>query len=104
MIRDFGSARKLIAVEWLKAELLSEEGDLFRALINGPEDHVLDALAGVLITTYTLAMRLGISPPRLEDRSIQRLNRTLAEDQEDLQEWFGDISRLTRYLAKRDGG
>lgn len=102
MLNDAGSAKKLMAVEWLKAELLSEEGDLFRALINGPEDRILDALAGVLITTYTLGQRLGISPPRLEDRAIQRLNRSLNEDQE-LEEWFGDLSRLVRYLSRRDG-
>ncbi len=102
MINDAGSARKLMAVEWLKAELLSEEGDLFRALINGPEDRVIDALSGILITTYTLGLRLGISPPRLEDRAIQRLNRSLTEDHE-LEEWFGDLSRLVRYLSQRDG-
>lgn len=102
MVNDAGSARKLMALEWLKAELLSEEGDLFRALINGPEDRVLDALAGILITTYTLGSRLGISPPRLEDRAIQRLNRSLEND-EDLAEWFGDLSRLVRYLSRRDG-
>ncbi|MCL5116793.1 MAG: MazG-like family protein [Firmicutes bacterium] len=102
MINDAGSARKLMAVEWLKAELLSEEGDLFRALINGPEDRVIDALSGILITTYTLGLRLGISPPRLEDRAIQRLNRSLTEDHE-LEEWFGDLSGLVRYLSQRDG-
>lgn len=102
MVGDAGSTRKLMAIEWLKAELLSEEGDLFRALINGPEDGVRDALAGILITTYVLGMRLGISAPRLEDRAIQRLNRSLTDDQ-DLEEWFGDLSRLARYLGHRDG-
>lgn len=102
MINDAGSARKLMAVEWLKAELLSEEGDLFRALINGPEDKVLDALSGILITTYTLGLRLGISPPRIEDRAIQRLHRSLETDQE-LEAWFGDLSHLIRYLSRRDG-
>lgn len=102
MIGEAGSAKKLMAIEWLKAELLSEEGDLFRALISGPEDRVRDSLSGILITTYVLAMRLGISPPRLEDRAIQRLNRSLRDDQE-LQEWFGDLSRLARYLTRREG-
>lgn len=101
MINDAGSARKLMAVEWLKAELLSEEGDLFRALINGPEERVLDALSGILVTTYALAMRLSISPPRLEERALQRLNRSLKEDH-DLEDWFGDLSRLARYLSQRD--
>jgi len=103
MVGDGGSARKLIAIEWLKAGLLSEEGDLFRALINGPEDRVIDSLAGIIITTYTLSMRLGISPPRLEDRAIQRLNRSLQEG-EDTEDWVGDLIRLKRYFSRQDGG
>jgi hypothetical protein len=30
------------------------------------------------------------------------LNRSLSEDQE-LEEWFGDLNRLARYLGRRDG-
>lgn len=101
MIHDPGSTRRILAVEWLKAELLSEEGDLFRALVDGPEDRVLDALAGILITTYSLGLRLGVSPPRIEERAIQRLNRSLEEDSE-LEEWFGDFTRLIRYFSRGD--
>jgi hypothetical protein len=95
-----GSSRKLVALEYLKADLLAEQADLTRALITGPEDAVLEALGGMLATTYTLALTLGISLPRVEHRAQQRLESALSEHR-GVDQWYGDIARIIRYLAAK---
>lgn len=94
-------SRKLMAVEWVKAELLAESAKLFRALVNGTAEAVIDALAGILIAVYVLAMRVGVNPAKIEQKAIGRLNQSIADRQE-LEVWFGDLSRLQRYLSKHD--
>lgn len=96
-----GLSRKLLAVEWLKAEMLSQIGSLFRSLVTGTADAVMDSLAGVLISVYVLGMRLGINPARLEQRAMGRLTRSIQQEQE-MEMWFGDLTRLYRHLARHD--
>lgn len=98
---DTGSTRKLVAIELLKASLLSEEADLFRAMVSGPEDQIVDALAGLIITTYTLSLRLGVNAPRLEERAIQRIEHAL-KTEGDAKDWHRDLEHLRHYLVVRD--
>lgn len=96
-----GLSRKLLAVEWLKSELLSETGNLFRSLVTGTQETVIESLAGILISAYVLALRLGINPAMLEHRMMGRLARSIQNKQE-MEVWFGDLSKLHRHLSKRE--
>ena len=51
-------------IEWMKTELIISLGDLFNLLFKGtrPVDQILqDTLANIVMVTYLLSKRLGIS-------------------------------------------
>lgn len=93
-------ARNAQTVEWLKAELVSAVAAVLHAFQRGREEQVADALAGVLLLTYLLGRRLGISPGRLEQRFAARVHAHLADGHE-LERWYGDLSALAAHLDGR---
>jgi len=68
-----------------------------KATVKGGQEAVLDALAGVIMTTYLLARRLGLSYTRVDLRLVEKLRASLVEGHE-VEQWYGDLSALLRYL------
>lgn len=100
--QDIGIARNIRTIEWLKAELVSATGDLLRGLVRGAEDGILDALAGIIITTFILAKRLGIGFSTL-DLKIENKIKANIEQSHEIEQWFGDFSALLRYFEESRG-
>lgn len=94
-----GLSRKLMAVDWLKADLVAETGRLFHALNSGTEESVVSTLAGVVTSAYALGLRLGINPERLELEVQSVLEEAIGNHQE-LEAWFGDLSRLRHHFSR----
>ena len=44
-----GFAKNIRVVEWLKADLISSTAALFKAMLKGSEEKLLDALSGLII-------------------------------------------------------
>ncbi|MDA8442797.1 MAG: MazG-like family protein [Peptococcaceae bacterium] len=87
-------------IEWLKAELVSSVGGLFKAIIGGGEDLVADCLARIITSTYLLGRRLGLSFGRIDLKMEQNLRSSIDASHE-IEEWYGDLSALSAYLEAK---
>jgi len=93
-------AKNIRVIEWLKTELLSGVTNLFRAMTKNSEDALLEALSGIVTTTYVLARRLGISFSRLDSKIEIKLRAYIAEEHE-MEKWYGDLSALLSHLGEK---
>jgi hypothetical protein len=99
--QETGIARNLRVVEWLKADLVASTAAVFRAMAGGSDDKLVDALAGVVITCYVLARRLGIGFSVLDLRVEAKLRQNI-DDGHEVERWYGDLSSyLSYFLADR---
>lgn len=89
----------LKTIEWLKAELLSAVGDLFRGMLRGAEDVMLDSLAHIVLASYLLARRLGFGFTRLDLKVEDHVQAHLRAGHE-VEQWYGDLSALLRHLRE----
>ncbi len=90
-------ARHLKVLDWLKAELVGGVAALFKATALGSQDAMADALSTILLTTYVLGRRLGISFAQLELRAALRA-RELAHGGHEVERSYGDLSALVEHL------
>ncbi|MDD3652660.1 MAG: MazG-like family protein [Desulfotomaculaceae bacterium] len=98
--QESGIVKNIKVVEWLKADLLTSLSVLFKSMLRGSEDLILDALASLVVTCYILGRRLGITFTRLDLRIEEKLLRSIEEDHE-MEKWYGDISNLLNYLVDK---
>lgn len=93
-------ARHLKVIDWLKAELASSLGAVFRAMVAGTEEALVSALAALVMTAYVLGRRVGISYARLDLRVIGAA-RDLIQEGHELERTYGDLSALAAHLEER---
>ncbi|HOV80842.1 MAG TPA: MazG-like family protein [Bacillota bacterium] len=93
-------AKNIKVIDWLKADLITSVSALFKSMLKGSEELLLDALASLVITCYVLGRRLGINFPRLDLKVEAKLRRSIDEDHE-MERWYGDLSALLNYLADK---
>ncbi|MGE5422697.1 MAG: MazG-like family protein [Ignavibacteriales bacterium] len=93
-------AKNLRTIEWLKAELVESVSALFKALLKTGDDAVTDCLGTIIITTYILGRRLGISFQSIDFRVESKL-RISINDAHEVEKWYGDLSVLLGYLENR---
>lgn len=98
--KDIDVAQNFKIVEWLKAELLDAVADLFKALLKTGNDAKKDALASIIIITYLLARRVGISFSNLDRTVKDKLNVSIKEAQE-VEQWYKDLFDLSSYLENK---
>jgi hypothetical protein len=99
--KDGDILKKVRVFEWLKAELLSNVAVLFKAIIQGTEGAILDAIVNILIVTHVLARRLGIDFEQVDAEVEKRLVQHIKQDHE-VERWFGDLSAfLDHYKATK---
>lgn len=97
---DVDIAKNIKIIEWLKADLLSSISALFKAMLKGREEVLLDALASVVITSFVLGRRLGMSFSRLDLKIESKLRQGIADGHE-VEKWYKDLSALLNYLADK---
>lgn len=90
-------ARNIKALEMIKIELLDNLAALFKALLKGSSDKIVDILALIIINCFLLAKRMGLNFGRLDIQIYDR-TKTLLKEGHNLEEWYGDISALKAYL------
>lgn len=86
-------------IEWIKAELIGSMAVVFKAMIKGSEEKIVDALSTVVVLSYVLGRRLGISFTQLDMHIESRLKQSIEEEHE-VETWYGDFSALLRYKNK----
>lgn len=97
--RDVDIVKNLKVIDWLKAELISSVGALFRAMVKGSEALILDCITGIIITTYVLGARVGIPFSRI-DLNVKARLRDDGMKEHEVEKWFGDITNLRHYMEE----
>lgn len=98
--REVDVARRAKIIEWLKTEMIEDTAQLFRGLWEGQQTKMIDGLSSLIVSSYLLARRLGISYQEL-DKSVLQKVRTHKENNHQLEEWDGDLSSLEHHLDGR---
>lgn len=97
---ETGIVRNIKVVEWLKADLLTSLSALFRAMLRGNEERLVDALASIILNCYILGKRLGISFSRL-DLKVEAKLRDGIDDDHEVERWYGDLTHLLSHLTAK---
>ncbi|MCI3924768.1 MazG-like family protein [Paenibacillus sp. TRM 82003] len=98
--KEMDVARRAKIIEWLKTEMIEEMAQLYRGLWEGRQARIVDGLASLIVSSYLLARRLGVSYRELDDTVVEKL-KTHKRDNHQLEEWYGDLSSLERHLDGR---
>ncbi|MGE5581592.1 MAG: MazG-like family protein [Bacillota bacterium] len=100
---DSSIIKNVRIIEWIKAEIISGSGALFKAMIKNNEEMILDSLAGLVMECYFLGKRLGVPFERLDARIEQKLQSSQLQEHE-IEEWYGDVTNFQNYLKERNQG
>ncbi len=96
-------SEQIKAAEEIKAQLLSEIANLYSILAEFSEsayDRAADSAAAIAAMDYILARRIGVGFDVLDER-ICRMARLAAQNTHKLEQEFGDMSALYKYIEGR---
>ena len=99
---DLDITRKIQIIEELKNSILHQVADLFTTMSNKEntiDESYVDVLADIIITTYLLSNKLGISNEVMEYKIINKLKMALINEKSNDQ-WSKEISELLSHLKK----
>ena len=102
--RNSDVTKNVKIIEWMKKELILSVGDVFDLIFKGvkPLDEALqDTLANILMITYLLAKRLGISFSEI-DYKIKEKIRIGIDQNHSVESWYGDFSNLKKHMENRE--
>lgn len=100
MQREMDVAKRAKVIEWLKTEVVDHVSRLFKALWEGSTSRVTDSLASLIVSSYILGRRLGVSYQQLDDDILDKLAKHKQEGHQ-LEDWYQDISTLEEHMRKR---
>lgn len=89
--------KNISSIEVLKIKLLGGITNTFDALYRGKEELVLDYIAGLLVSLYCLARRMGFTFRKLD----QKFNEKVSMIENTQTEFEEDIKELKQYLTVR---
>ena len=102
--RNSDVTKNVKIIEWMKKELILSVGDVFDLIFKGvkPLDEALqDTLANIIMITYLLAKRLGISFSEI-DYKIKENIRIGIDQNHIVESWYGDFSNLKKHMENRE--
>ncbi|MEG2246747.1 MAG: MazG-like family protein [Peptostreptococcaceae bacterium] len=91
-------------MEWMKTELILSVGDLFNLIFKGvkPLDEALqDTLANIIMITYLLGKRLGISFTEIDYKVKEKIKIGIDENHS-VENWYGDLSNLKKHIDNKE--
>jgi hypothetical protein len=106
LIKDKGLdvSKNIRAIERLKSELLEKVAVLYKTMSDDKDDvheQVASELSNIILKSYMLGKRLGISYSSLEAELEGRLKLGVLKE-EPQEKDFGDYSELLHYLRGRN--
>lgn len=93
---QFDIAKNAKVLDELKADLIGTVGNLYRNIIKGSQETIIDCLAAIIITVYIIGRRLGIKFYQV-DEAIGNQLRNSAGSNHEVEKWFNDITSLKQY-------
>lgn len=102
MNKNVDITKNIKMIEWLKSELLTAIASLFETLVMGiknSQEKVLDILANIILITYLLGRRLGITFENI-DSKIKDKAKIGRIEEHDIEKWYGDLSELISHLNR----
>jgi hypothetical protein len=100
--KEIDITRNIKLIEWLKSELLTDLASLFKVLAGGFREEIHDAvseiLSNIILITYLLGKRLGISYNAIDLKVHNKIKLGLVENH-DVEKYYGDLSELSRHLG-----
>jgi hypothetical protein len=103
--QDTDITKNIKVIEFLKSELLTTVAALHQNLLKGTkvgQEAIQDILANLVLVTYLLGKRLGISYSLIDTRLQEKIRIGMLEEHE-TEKWYGDLSDLGEYLKKKKG-
>lgn len=104
MNKNVDVTKNIKMIEWLKSELLTAIALLFETLVMGirnSQEKILDILANLILITYLLGRRLGITFERIDDKVKDKAKLGRIEEH-DIEKWYGDLSELIKHLNRNN--
>lgn len=99
--KEIDITRNIKIIEWLKSELLTDLANLFKALVNGVREEVHESvsetLSNIILISYLLGRRLGISYSSIEMKMQSKIKLGLLENHE-VERYYGDLTELSGHL------
>ena len=102
--RNSDVTKNVKIIEWMKKELILSVGDVFDLIFKGVkplEEALQDTLANIIMITYLLAKRLGISFSEI-DYKIKEKIRIGIDQNHSVESWYGDFSNLKKHMENRE--
>lgn len=99
---DIDITKNIRVIDWLKIEMLNTVSSLFSLLHKGSKDGqeaILDCLANMILVTYLLGKRLGLSFEEIDNKVSNKAKLGIAEDHK-IEKWYGDLNRLLDYFKR----
>lgn len=90
-------AKNIKLIERLKSELLTAVANFFKALLQGSEGLILEALSRMIVICFLLGRRMGFSYQRIEQAVEQKVKIYLQEKEKD-EGLSGDLEDFSSYL------
>ncbi|EOD00030.1 MazG-like family protein [Caldisalinibacter kiritimatiensis] len=100
--KNIDITRNIKIIEWLKSELLTAVASLFELLVKGvknSQDAISDILANIILLTYLLGRRLGVSFEKLDSKVESKLKLGIIEEH-NIEKWYGDLNSLLEYFKR----
>ena len=91
-------------IEWMKNEILMSVSELFNILFKGvrsADEGLQDVLANIIMITYLLAKRLGISFNEIDYKIKEKISLGIKEDHS-IEKWYGDLTNLKNHIENRE--
>lgn len=98
--QDTDITKNIRMIEFLKCELLTTVAALNQNLLKGTkvgQGVIQDILANLVMVTYLLGKRLGMSYSMIDSRVMEKIRIGMLEEHE-TEKWYGDLTDLDEYL------
>lgn len=94
--RNSDITKNMKLIEWMKNEILMSVSELFNILFKGvrsADEGLQDILANIIMITYLLAKRLGISFNEIDYKIKEKISLGIKEDHS-IEKWYGDFTNF----------
>ena len=98
--RNSDITKNMKLIEWMKNEILMSVSELFNILFKGvrsADEGLQDILANIIMITYLLAKRLGISFNEIDYKIKEKISLGIKEDHS-IEKWYGDLTNLKNHI------
>ena len=102
--RNSDITKNMKLIEWMKNEILMSVSELFNILFKGvrsADEGLQDILANIIMITYLLAKRLGISFNEIDYKIKEKISLGIKEDHS-IEKWYGDLTNLKNHIENRE--